>query len=73
MPKEAVTLHLPGGGGYGDPFERAPGQVLRDVQNGIVTLDAARQVYGVALMGEGEGDLEVDREETKRLRESAGQ
>ena len=55
MPKEAITLHLPGGGGYGDPLERVAGQVLRDVQNGIVTLDAARQVYGVALKGEGEG------------------
>ncbi len=73
IPKETVTLHLPGGGGYGDPLERAPGQVLRDVQNGIVTLDAARQVYGVALKGEGKGGLEVDWEETKRLRESAGQ
>ncbi len=73
MPKETVTLHLPGGGGYGDPLERVAGQVLRDVQNGIVTLDAARQVYGVALKGEGKGGLEVDWEETKRLRESAGQ
>jgi N-methylhydantoinase B len=38
-----------GGGGYGDPIERAPGNVQDDVQNGIVSLEAAKAHYGVVI------------------------
>lgn len=37
------------GGGYGDPLEREPERVLRDVLRGSVTRDAARDLYGVVL------------------------
>lgn len=36
-----------GGGGWGDPLDRDPTRVLTDVQDGAVSLEAARQVYGV--------------------------
>ncbi len=39
----------PGGGGWGDPRRRPAEAVLRDVRDGVVSADAARQVYGVVL------------------------
>jgi N-methylhydantoinase B len=36
-----------GGGGYGDPFERPPEEVLADVKNELVGVEAARKDYGV--------------------------
>ena len=36
-----------GGGGYGDPFARPPGDVLEDVKNELVSAAAAREHYGV--------------------------
>jgi N-methylhydantoinase B len=44
---DLVRLTMPGGGGYGDPRERAPEAVLRDVAEGFVSADAARTQYGV--------------------------
>jgi N-methylhydantoinase B len=38
-----------GGGGYGDPIERDPGLVLRDVINGLVTSEWAKKTYGVVV------------------------
>jgi N-methylhydantoinase B len=48
---------LDGGGGYGDPLEREPQSVLTDVQQGLVSQQTARQIYGVALDQEGRLDL----------------
>jgi N-methylhydantoinase B len=53
---DLITVRTPGGGGYGNPFEREPELVARDVQRGYFdTQDAARD-YGVAL----NEDLSVD-------------
>jgi N-methylhydantoinase B len=38
-----------GPGGWGDPLERAPGRVLRDARNELVSLAAARDDYGVVI------------------------
>ncbi len=40
-----------GGGGYGDPLERDPASVARDIANGYVTAAAAHSVYGVTVDG----------------------
>jgi N-methylhydantoinase B len=40
-----------GGGGYGDPLDRDPGQVLADVLDQRVSRECARQLYGVVLTG----------------------
>jgi N-methylhydantoinase B len=37
------------GGGYGDPLSRDPEMVRNDVCNELLTVDEARQLYGVAL------------------------
>ncbi|MBI2922364.1 MAG: hydantoinase B/oxoprolinase family protein [Planctomycetes bacterium] len=44
---DVVSLRTPGAGGYGDPKERDPELVKRDVRDGKVTPAAARRDYGV--------------------------
>jgi N-methylhydantoinase B len=66
--EERVVLSLPGGGGYGDPLEREPDLVARDVENGLVSAGRAREVYNVALTRDRDGNCVVDEEETARLR-----
>lgn len=71
-----VSLDPPGGGGYGDPFERDPERVRLDVVNGYVSPESAARDYGVAVRYAGPPDALVrlpeqyliDAEETKRLR-----
>lgn len=46
---DVVSLRLPGAGGYGSPLEREPALVLRDVRDGKVSLEAAREEYGVVI------------------------
>jgi N-methylhydantoinase B len=42
-----LVLKLPGGGGMGDPRERHPALVRRDVADGLVSEEAAREHYGL--------------------------
>lgn len=44
-----VLYTTAGGGGWGNPLEREPERVLRDVIEGYVSIDAARIEYGVVL------------------------
>ena len=39
----------PGPGGWGDPLEREPARVLRDVKNEFVSVESARDDYGVVI------------------------
>jgi N-methylhydantoinase B len=48
---DTITVRTPGGGGYGDPWERDPALVARDVARGYITAGDARTDYGVALTG----------------------
>jgi N-methylhydantoinase B len=54
-PDARVRLDLPGGGGVGDPRERDPQAVLRDVVDGYVSIEAARELYGVRIKQNREG------------------
>jgi N-methylhydantoinase B len=45
---QRVRLETPGGGGYGDPVERSPAAIRRDIELGFVTPAAARCDYGGA-------------------------
>ena len=56
-----------GGAGYGPPMEREPSLVLEDVLEGYVSVDAARDIYGVAIV-----DGRVDAAATMRLRSKVG-
>ncbi|MCC6192682.1 MAG: hydantoinase B/oxoprolinase family protein [Anaerolineales bacterium] len=46
---DVVSLRLPGAGGYGDPAERDPARLRRDVRDGKVSRESALRDYGVAL------------------------
>ena len=62
---EVVSFHGGGGGGYGSPFERAPEQVRRDVIDGYVALERAREDYGVVIE---KTTLKIDAQATEDLR-----
>lgn len=59
--------HTPGGGGWGNPFERDPALVLRDVRDGVVSPEGAARDYGVVISDDG---LSVDTDATAGLRAS---
>lgn len=48
-PDQTLTLRLPGGGGFYPAWERDPVRVLADVRQGLVSPEAARDVYGVVI------------------------
>jgi N-methylhydantoinase B len=63
--------HVIGGcGGYGDPLERDPAAVLADVLDGTVTVDGARDQYGVVVVT-GDGRPAVDESATATARSAA--
>jgi len=60
-----------GGGGWGDPLDRAPGDVLDDVRDEYVSIAGARADYGVVVSGDPHADpegLALDLEATEALR-----
>lgn len=63
---ETLRIVGPCGGGYGNPHERAPEQVLEDVVDGYVSIERARQDYGVVIK-----KGKIVWEETNKLREAA--
>ncbi|WP_419945530.1 hydantoinase B/oxoprolinase family protein [Candidatus Poriferisodalis sp.] len=63
-----MIADTPGGGGWGDPFEREPAWVLRDVMDSVVSVEGAERDYGVVIAPDG---LSVDTETTARLRISS--
>ncbi len=73
---QIVHLNPPGGGGYGDPFERDPELVRQDVIAGYVTPEGAERDYGVAIRFGGTKDelvrlphqWTIDKETTATLR-----
>lgn len=48
-PGGVVRCWTGGGGGHGDPLERDPERVVRDVEQGYVSLDGAARDYGVVI------------------------
>ena len=70
-PSARVRLEFPGGGGYGDPRNRPPDDVLNDVVNGYVSVDAAREEYGVAIEYRGSPEALVRPPSAYRIDETA--
>jgi N-methylhydantoinase B len=62
---DVLYMRTENGGGYGDPLERELAMVARDVKYGLVSRQAAREVYGVVL---NDADDTVDLIESRRLR-----
>jgi N-methylhydantoinase B len=61
---EAV-VRTGGGGGWGDPLERVAAMVVEDVAEGLISRQAARELYGVVLRG----NMSLDESATARLRD----
>jgi N-methylhydantoinase B len=68
-PGERFVTRSAGGGAVGDPFARPSEKVRADVVEGFVSVEGAREEYGVVLDPE---TLAVDAEATARLRRGRG-
>jgi N-methylhydantoinase B len=62
---DVIQFLSAGGGGYGDAYERNPEAVEQDVRNGYVSLEKAREEYGVVV---DPSSLKVDPVATESLR-----
>jgi N-methylhydantoinase B len=65
-PGKRLYAELPGGGGFGDPLARDALEVADEVRAGLVSPEAAREVYGVVIDQAGS----LDKARTKTLRAS---
>ncbi|MCK5696225.1 MAG: hydantoinase B/oxoprolinase family protein, partial [Desulfobacula sp.] len=66
-PGDRISFVSAGGGGYGDPFERDPKAVERDVKYGYVSIEKAKQNYGVIIEPD---SLTLDLATTLQLRKN---
>ena len=62
----------PAGGGYGNPLLRDPAKVLDDVEDEYITAAAAKEQYGVVLVGSEDEGYSVDHSATSELRAKRG-
>jgi len=62
---DVYRLITSGAGGWGDPLERDPELVLKDVRDEKVSVKRAREAYGVVI---NEAAMEVNMAETEKLR-----
>jgi len=62
---EWVMNKNPGGGGYGNPMERSVDKVVSDVKNNLVSIDGAKDDYGVVFLND--ETLQVDMNATVAL------
>jgi N-methylhydantoinase B len=60
---DRILMELPGGGGFGFPWERDPQAVATDVEAGFVSSAEARSEYGVVI-----GNAGIDEQATAALR-----
>lgn len=63
---DVLELASMGGPGFGDPLDRDTERVARDVRDGYVSVDGARNAYGVVLNDRGDVDVQA----TEALRRS---
>ncbi|WP_349357998.1 hydantoinase B/oxoprolinase family protein [Stappia sp.] len=68
-PGERAANKNPGGGGFGNPFEREIGRVVDDIRNGLVSIEGARLDYGVVIADP--ETLAVDEAATAKARAAA--
>jgi N-methylhydantoinase B len=67
-PDDVWELKIPSGSGFGDPLERDPAAVARDIEDQRCSAEFAQTVYGVVLDAEGEIDEKLTGEERDKVR-----
>jgi N-methylhydantoinase B len=65
---DVFLMRFGGGGGYGDPLQRDPALVARDIHNGIVSESVAESLYGVIVDKAGDFDLRATELRREALR-----
>jgi N-methylhydantoinase B len=70
-PGDRITNMNPGGGGYGNPMDRAVEKVVWDVKNGLVSVEGAKEDYGVIITNPATLDVDMAATETLRARRRA--
>jgi len=66
VPEETILFQQAGGGGgYGDPYLRNPDLVAKEVRNGIISIEQAKEAYGVVVDPR---TFKVDQEATHAIR-----
>ncbi|MBF0277041.1 MAG: hydantoinase B/oxoprolinase family protein [SAR324 cluster bacterium] len=76
LPEDVYAVRWSGGGGFGDPMDRDPAEVQADLENFLISPNAANELYGVVLTADGEVDTaltEAKRSEVRRNRVNGGQ
>jgi len=66
-PGDVIIMDAAGGGGYGDPLERDPEMVQDDVIQGYVSMEKAKEDYGVVI---DPATMKADLAATEELRRS---
>jgi N-methylhydantoinase B len=71
LPSKVPYMHIgkdgrfvcygPAGGGYGNPLERDPADVVDDVLDGVISVETALRDYGVVVSAKGVVDAEATR------------
>lgn len=64
---DLIRHELASGGGWGNPLERDPDMVLSDLLDEKISIDHAREIYGVIFINNGQS---VDLKETEQLRKA---
>nr|WP_263326383.1 hydantoinase B/oxoprolinase family protein [Neobacillus sp. Marseille-Q6967] len=64
---DLISVCSPGSGGYGDPLKRPVEVVLKDVQEGKVSMEKALADYGVKIVITSDGyEIDINETETRR-------
>ena len=63
---DIIEILTPGGGGWGNPFERDIGKVDSDIHEGFISTESAAEDYGVVFKKD---EKMIDVEQTKKLRQ----
>ncbi|MDP1575483.1 MAG: hypothetical protein Q8L76_01800 [Cypionkella sp.] len=70
-PGDRITNMNPGGGGYGNPMDRAVEKVVWDIKNGLVSVKGAEADYGVIVTDAESLTVDMAATETLRARRRA--
>lgn len=71
-PGDVVSARSGGGGGWGPPFSRDPGDIAGDVRDELLTLEEAETIYGVVLEVSNGVQVNPDATDARRAQAAPG-